>query len=96
MPLAKKIVLHIPSGYVPGVDDLIAKFIQDGVKFVAVVGPDCAQVEDMIDDAAVGDGSDSRFILTTSHPGETLDEVVEFARLLTGEHAGDVEIVEIG
>jgi hypothetical protein len=96
MPLAKKIVLHIPSGYVPGVDDLIAKFIQDGVKFVAVVGPDCAQVEDMIDAAAVGDGSDSRFILTTSHPGETLDEVVEFARLLTGEHAGDVEIVEIG
>ena len=96
MPFAKKIVLHIPSGHVPGVDDLIAKFIRDGVKFVAVVGKDCARVEELIDAAAVGDGSDSRFILTSSHPGETLDEVVEFARLLSGEYAGDVEIVELG
>jgi hypothetical protein len=93
MSFAKKIVLHIPSGYVRGVDDLIGKFIQDGVKFVAVVGKDCAQVEDMIDAAAIGDGSDSRFILTSSHPGETLDEVVEFTRCLTGEYAGDAEIV---
>lgn len=97
MPFGKKIILHVRSGTVPSVDDLVEQFIRDGVRFVAVVGQDCARLEDMIDAAVVGDGSDSsRFILTSSHPGETLDEAVEFARCLSGEYAGDVEIVEFG
>ena len=97
MPFGKKIVLHTPSGYAPSLDDLVEKFVQDGVKFVAVEGNDCARIEDIIDELVVGDGSDdSRLILTSSHPDETLDEAIEFARCLTGEYAGDVEIVELG
>jgi hypothetical protein len=97
MPFGKKIILHVRPGPVPSVDDLVERFVRGGVRFVAVVGRDCARLEDMIDAAVVGDGSDdSRFILTSSHLGETLDEAVEFARCLSGEYAGDVEIVELG
>jgi hypothetical protein len=43
-----------------------------------------------------GDGSDSsRYILTSFHPDESLDEVIEFAKSLTGEYAGEVQVVEL-
>lgn len=96
MPFGKKIVLHVRSGDVARLDDLVRTFIADGVKFVAVAGQDCAAIEDRIDDLVIGDGSGSRFVLTTSHPGETLDEVIAFARMLTVDHAGDIELVELG
>ena len=93
MPFAKKIVLHTPSGCVPSLEGLVEQFIRDGVRLVAVVGKDSARIEDAVD-AVVEDSG--HFVLTSSHPDETLDEVVEFARCLTGEYAGDVEIVELG
>lgn len=100
MPFGKKIVLHTPSGVTPRLDGLVAEFIRDGVTFVGVVGKDCALIEDMIDEAVVmgqvtGDGSADRFILTSSHPDESLDEAIAFGRMLTGEHAGEVEVVEL-
>ena len=71
-------------------------FIRDGVKFVGVVGQGSGTVEDLIDSFVVGDGSDpSRFILTSSHPQETLDQAVHFASELTGEYAGSVQVVEV-
>jgi hypothetical protein len=93
MPFAEKVVLHTPSGYLPGLEAMVEQFIRDGVMLVAVVGKDCARIEDAVD-AVVEDSG--HFVLTSSHPDETLDEAVEFARCLTGEYAGDVEIVELG
>jgi len=96
MSFGKKIVLHTPMGYVPSLDDLVEQFIRDGVQFVAVVGQDCSRVEDIIDELVVGDGSDDgRYICTSSHADGTLEAAIEFARLLTGEYAGDVEVVEL-
>ncbi len=64
---------------------------------VAVVGQDCARIEDIVDELVVGDGSDTRpFILTSSHPDETLEDVVDFARILPDDYAGDVEVVVLG
>jgi hypothetical protein len=97
MPFGKKVVLHTPSGYRPSLDDMVERFIKDGVALVAVVGEDCARIEGVIDELVVGDGSDDRrFILTSSHPGETVDEVLEFARWLIGDYAGDVELIVLG
>jgi hypothetical protein len=41
-------------------------------------------------------GTQDRFILTSSHPGESIADAIEFARLLTDEYAGeDVQVVEL-
>jgi hypothetical protein len=34
-------------------------------------------------------------MLTSSHPGETVAEAVEFAQSLTEEYAGDVHVIEV-
>ena len=53
-------------------------------------------VEDIIDDLVVGDGSDpNRFILTSGHESESVEEALDFARSLTGEYAGEVQLVEV-
>lgn len=96
MSYAAKVVLHCPTGYHFTLDDLVEQFISDGVKFVGVVGHDCQRVEDIIDELVVGDGDDpSRFILTSSHPDETVGDVVEFARLLFDDGATDAQVVEL-
>lgn len=97
MAYAKKIVLSCAAGYRTALDEMVEAFIRDGVAFVGVVGKDCAKVEDIIDELLVADGSDeSRSILTSSHPGESVDEAVAFAESLTGEFAGEeVQVVEL-
>lgn len=96
MPHPKKIVLHCPRGYQPLVDTLVAEFMRDGVAFVGVVGHDCAMIEDIIDELVVGDGSrEPYFMLTSSHPDETVAYAVEFAEALTGEYTGDVHVIEV-
>lgn len=97
MAYARKIVLHCPEGYTVALDRLVEDFLRDGVKFVAVVGKDCAGIEDTIDWLVIGDASDeSRFILTSSHPDESVEEAIEFAQALAGEaYAGEVQLVRL-
>mgnify|MGYP006908091038 CR=1 FL=1 len=47
------------------------------------------------DDLAVG-AATRRFILTSLHPGETLEQAIKVAHSLTGDYAGDAQIVELG
>ena len=95
MPFAPKVVLHCPTGYHIELDSLVEQFLSDGVKLVAVIGKDCDLVESIIDEIVVGDGSNpDRFLLTSSHPGESVVDVVAFANSLSGEYAGEVQIVE--
>ncbi len=61
---------------------------------MGVVGKDCSHIEDLIDEICVGLGDDIYDLLTAFHPDESLEQAVEFARSLTGEFAGDVQIVE--
>lgn len=91
-----KIVLHCRSHVRPDLEALVEAFLRDGVKFVGVVGVDASAVEDLVDWIVIGDGTDeSRFMLTSSHEGETVEEALEFARNLSGEYAGEVQIVEL-
>jgi hypothetical protein len=94
-PYSTKVVLHCPDGYRMELDRMVEDFVADGVPFVGVAGADCARVEDIIDEIVVGDGSDdTRVVLTSSHPDESVEEVVEFAKsLLLPEYAGDIQIV---
>jgi hypothetical protein len=96
MSYSKKIVLNCPHGATLSLDSLVEDFLQQGFLFIAVVGPECSRVEDLIDELVVGDGRRDRFILTSSHPGESVADAISFARLLTGEYAGDeIQIVEL-
>jgi hypothetical protein len=91
-----KIVLHCVSGSPRGLDVLVESFLADGVKLVCVVGRDAAHVEDLVDEIVVGDGSDKeRFILTSSHPGESLRDTLEFAQTFTDEYGDEVQVVEV-
>ena len=96
MPYLRKVVLHCPKGYRMELDALVEQFIADGVAFVGVVGEDCSRVEDIIDELVVGDASDeSRFILTSAHPGESVEDALKFARSLYAEYSGEVQLVEL-
>jgi hypothetical protein len=95
MPHSKKIVLHCRSGYTPRIDTLVEEFLRDGVVFIGVAGEDCANVEDIIDEIVVGDGSRDRHVLTSSHPGESLGEAVRFAEALTGEFEGETSVIVV-
>jgi len=96
MRFAPKIVLHCLPGCEGRLDTLVEQFLNGGVKSVSVVGNDCERVECIIDELVVGNGSDpGRFLLTSSHPGESVAEAVSFAQSLSLEYAGEVQIVEV-
>ena len=96
MPYGAKVVLRCVSEPLPGLGPLVEAFLRDGVKFVGVVGPGAAHVEELIDELVVADGTDEeRFILTSSHEGESLQDAVEFAKGLTGDYSGEVQIVDL-
>lgn len=96
MPKPSKIVLRASPDGEAKLDRFVEECIRNGVKLIAVVGRDCARIEDVIDEIVVGDGSDqSRFILTSSHANETLEDVIEFVASLAGEYEGEVEVVDL-
>lgn len=77
MKLARKIILHSPVSDERLLDPFVEQCLRDGVSLVAVVGPGCARLEDLIDEIVVADGSDpDRFVCTTSHPDERFSDVV--------------------
>src|SRR5712664_1257414 len=79
MSYARKIILHTPLADPAKLDSFVEDFLADGVVLIAVVGPDSNKVEDLIDELVVGDASDkSRFVMTSSHRNESLDEVLNF------------------
>ena len=95
MPYARKVILHYPRGYRMELDALVEQVVAAGVAFVGV-GEDCSRVEEIVDELVVGDGSkEGRFIITSSHLGENVDEALEFARSLTGDYSGEVQLVEL-
>jgi hypothetical protein len=96
MSFAKKVVLYCPNGLPSGMAELAAQFVADGVKLVASVGPACREIEDVVDDASISAGSPERnFILTSSHPNESLADVIEFAEGFGGEYEGPVQLLRL-
>lgn len=75
------VVLALPLSADDKLEPFVETCLMEGVALIAVWGEGCCAVEDRIDDIVVGDGSDaSRYITTSAHEGETLEEVIEFAR----------------
>ena len=69
--------------------------MNSGVNYVGVVGADATKLEDIVDELCLGYGTrEPYFMLTASHPGESLSEALALANMLTDEYAGPVEVVE--
>jgi hypothetical protein len=93
MPVPRKIVLHSKSGLRPGLDELVAEWMREGVQYVGVVGVDAEDIEEAIDWFCIGDGSDPYDMLTAAHAfPETMDDAIALATQI--DFPGDVSIVE--
>lgn len=93
---ARKIVLQLPLSNPDALGPFVENCLRDGVALIAVVGENAAAVEDLVDDFIIGDGSDrSRFIVTSQHEGETLEEVMEFAETFNAGDGGSVQLVRL-
>ncbi len=90
-----KVVLISESGYSKEHDELLVSFLDQGYELFCVVGKQCERWEEIMDEIAVGNGTNSRYITTTSHPDETEEEVIEFANNFYTKIASGVEIVRI-
>jgi hypothetical protein len=78
---APKLILHSPVSDERLLDEFVEQCLRDGVSLLAIIGPGCSRLEDVIDDIVVGDGSDpSRFLCTTSHPDDDFDTVMNMAQ----------------
>ncbi|WP_315764365.1 MULTISPECIES: hypothetical protein [unclassified Bradyrhizobium] len=96
MNYAPKLVLGLPISDLRILDSFVERCIRDRVCLIAVVGPDASKVHDIIDEIIVGDGSDpSRFIATTFHEDEAIEDVLDFARLYEQERDERVQLVRL-
>jgi hypothetical protein len=97
MSHAPKIVLQLPISNPALLPSFVDACIRDGVALIAIVGEGCHEIEETIDELVVGDGSgEGRFLVTTSsHPSETVEEVMEFASMWKVERTQAVELVKL-
>ncbi|MCC6670903.1 MAG: hypothetical protein IT458_07575 [Planctomycetes bacterium] len=97
MSVAKKVVLVSKHGYRSSHDSLLLSLIERRIELFCAVGQDCELWEEIMDELVVGPkGACPWHVTTTSHPGESVEQVVEFASLWHLD-AGppDVEIIEV-
>ena len=93
MTLPPRIVLHSPVADRAALAAFVEECLGDGVRLVAIVGEGAEELEEEVDWLVVGDGSDeSRFVVTSSHPGESVEEVIEFASGWRCERDGLLEV----
>ena len=96
MAFSPKIILQLPLSSEGLLDAFVEDCIKDGVVAIAVVGKGSSRIEDVIDELIVGDGSGtSRFITTTSHENEPMEEVVEFVQQCMGEEGQLAQLVKL-
>jgi hypothetical protein len=91
-----RIVLQTPLTDEARLEPFVEACLRDGVELIAVVGEGCERIHDTIDELVVGDGSDdSRFITTSWHPDETLEEALQLARAFGSGAPDCVQLVKL-
>lgn len=92
-----KVILVSLSGYSPSRDDaFLQELVDSKIELFCAVGVDAERWEDALDWLCVGpDGSGTHHITTTAHPGETEEEVIEFARSFFTHTNHEIEIVRV-
>lgn len=71
----------------------ISRCLADGVKFIAIIGPGCADLEDDVDALIVEMATDAVAMpVTTSHPDETTEDVLAFLSFMAPSCGGNARI----
>lgn len=95
---AKKVILFSKSDYSEKFDGLLNRLIDEKILLFCAVGKDCELWHDIMDELFVGFGEERDFfMITTWHTGETLEDVIEFAKSydIEGIDNEKLEIIEI-
>jgi hypothetical protein len=96
MTYASKLVLQLPMSNLDLLEPFVEACIRDGVVLIAIVGEGANKIDDLILELVVGDGSDrGRFINTTFHANETVEEVMEFARTWEDRQGQSLQLVKL-
>jgi hypothetical protein len=96
MTYAPKLVLQLPMSNPDLLEPFVEACIRDGVVLIAIVGEGASKIDDLILELVVGDGSDrSRFINTTFHTNETVEEVMEFAWIWEERQGQPLQLVKL-
>lgn len=96
MSFARKLVLHSPVSDESLLEGFVEQCLADGVSLLAICGPGSNLLEDTVDWLVIGDGSrPERFLCTTSHPNEPLDEVLAMTNAWETDKGGAVEQVRL-
>lgn len=95
MPFARKLILHVPVSDETLLGCFVEQCLNDGVSLVAVVGEDCARIEDIIDEIVGSVASDEAQFCTTSHPDEPLEDVLNMARTWEFQRGDPVQEVHL-
>jgi hypothetical protein len=96
MALANKIILHSPVKDESRLAAFVEQCLVDGVSLLAIFGPGCEELAEIIDWLVVGDGSNpGRFLCTTSHPREPFDDVLNMVQTWESERGDPVEQVQL-
>ena len=94
---AGKIVLVSRSVYTLEIGDTkLRQFVEDKIALFCAVGVDAANWEDALDWLCIGpEGKSIHFISTSSHPDESVEEVISFAESWHSDSAHEVEVVYV-
>ena len=95
MSLPLKVVLVSSNGYNASRDDaLLQSLVSRKIEVFCAVGVEANEWEDALDWLCVGgDGRGTHFILTSAHPDEREEEVIEFAMSIQTSQPSEVEVV---
>ena len=81
----KVVVLHTPLNDPAKLEQFVEECLREGVRLIAIHGKECNSVDGLIDDIVIGEGTtEDRFLVTSIHPDEPLDDVLNFAALWDG------------
>ncbi|MDR7307895.1 hypothetical protein [Rhodoferax saidenbachensis] len=94
---AGKVVLVSSSPYTVGCGAaVLQQLVDDKVELFCAVGVDAANWEDALDWLCIGPSGESlHFITTTSHPDESVEEVIAFAESFTCVQTHKVEVIYV-
>lgn len=93
---AKKVVLHTRVSYSKAYDALLRELLDRKIALFCAVGVDCCAWEDAMDWTCIGpDGESLGFVVTSSHPKESLADAVAFAEAWQLDEPSSVEIIEV-
>jgi hypothetical protein len=89
-----KVVLVSISGYLPERDDaLLSKLVARKIDLFCAVGRDATKWEDALDWLSICEGD--HVIVTTSHPDESVEEVIAFAEIFHTDPPHEIEVLYV-